>query len=69
VGEREVAAPADQIVELLEWTDPGLWADAGLSDQWCKWRFHDQLAFVGIRSAKVIAKAFRAGFHLVAHRV
>ena len=41
----------------------------GLSDQWCKWRFHDQLVFVGIRSAKVIAKAFRAGFHLVAHRV
>jgi hypothetical protein len=28
-----------------------------------------QLAFVGIRSAKVMAKAFRAGFHLVAHRV
>jgi len=27
------------------------------------------LAFVGIRSAKVMAKAFRAGFHLVAHRV
>ena len=43
--------------------------DEGLSDQWCKWQFHDQLVFVGIRSAKVIAKAFRAGFHLVAHRV
>jgi len=26
------------------------------------WRFHDQLAFVGIRSAKVMANAFRAGF-------
>jgi hypothetical protein len=26
------------------------------------------LVFVGMRSAKVIAKAFRAGFHLVAHR-
>jgi len=36
--------------------------ETGLSDQWCKWRFHDQLAFVGIRSAKVIANAFSAGF-------
>ena len=26
----------------------------------CKWRFHDQLFFVGIRSAKVIAEAFKA---------
>jgi hypothetical protein len=30
---------------------------------------HDQLAFVGIRSAKVIAKAFRAGFQRTAHHV
>ena len=33
---------------------------SGRSDQWCKWRFHNQLVFVGIRSAKVIAKGHRA---------
>ena len=26
---------------------PSRW---GLSDYWCKWRFHDQFVFVGIRS-------------------
>ena len=41
----------------------------GLSVERCKWRFHYRSSAAGIRSAKVIAKAFSAGFQRVAHRV
>ncbi len=41
----------------------------GLSGERCKWRFHYWFSAAGIRSAKVIANAFRAGFHRTAHRV
>jgi hypothetical protein len=29
-------------------------------DKWCKWRFHDELVFVGIRSAKVNSAVWSA---------
>lgn len=42
----------------------------GLSDERCKWRFPCQRSSAaGMRSAKVMAKAFSAGFHLIVHLV
>ena len=42
----------------------------GLSDERCKWRSSCyRFSAAGMRSAKVMAKAFRAGFHRTAHRV
>ncbi len=43
-------------------------AAPGLSDGRCKCGFHYRFSAAGIRSAKVTAKAFRAGFQRVTHR-
>ena len=34
----------------------------GLTDERCKWRFHVRSSAAGMRSAKVMANAFNAGF-------
>jgi hypothetical protein len=41
----------------------------GLTDERCKWRFHVRSSAAGMRSAKVMANAFNAGFQRSTQRV
>src|SRR3954451_6028809 len=57
-------------VDLLDLTPDARVLVSGLSEKRCKRRFPSQLfSAVGIRSAKVIAKALSAGFQRMVHRV
>ena len=64
---RMIVRPASSFSSLLAWMP--ILPTWGLSGYRCKWRLHCyRSSGSGMRSAKVMANAFRAGFHLIAHR-